>query len=156
MSYLPIECDCDLRDRQWNGFGRCLRCGLKYNYMETQSGLKKMVDDAIKSLDGIPDKVRLVYGRGDSAETDKTVAVIMFSKKNWGWGEITIVNNRDQMFIDDEYMGKDGVKQILNDLVDSAIFGSDREPAQHKLYNEKMKRVCGQHCQICYPHETKE
>lgn len=23
-------CDCDLRHRQWNGFGRCLACGRKY------------------------------------------------------------------------------------------------------------------------------
>lgn len=24
------RCDCELRDRQWNGFGRCLRCGAQY------------------------------------------------------------------------------------------------------------------------------
>lgn len=23
-------CDCELRDRLWNGYGRCLRCGRKY------------------------------------------------------------------------------------------------------------------------------
>lgn|SRR5574341_77672 len=23
-------CDCELRDRLWNGYGRCLRCGCKY------------------------------------------------------------------------------------------------------------------------------
>ena len=23
-------CECDLRDRQWNGYGRCLRCGAPY------------------------------------------------------------------------------------------------------------------------------
>ena len=26
----PIFCDCELRNRQWNGFGRCLTCGRKY------------------------------------------------------------------------------------------------------------------------------
>ena len=25
-----ILCDCELRDRQWNGFGRCLQCGRQY------------------------------------------------------------------------------------------------------------------------------
>ena len=25
-----ILCDCELRDRQWNGFGRCLACGRQY------------------------------------------------------------------------------------------------------------------------------
>lgn len=25
------RCDCDLRDRQWNGFGKCLHCGGKYD-----------------------------------------------------------------------------------------------------------------------------
>ena len=24
------KCECDLRDRQWNGFGRCLHCGSRY------------------------------------------------------------------------------------------------------------------------------
>lgn len=24
------ECDCELRDRQWNGYGRCLRCQRRY------------------------------------------------------------------------------------------------------------------------------
>ena len=23
-------CDCELRDRQWNGYGKCLRCGRAY------------------------------------------------------------------------------------------------------------------------------
>jgi hypothetical protein len=26
----PQKCECELRDRQWNGFGRCLRCGRQY------------------------------------------------------------------------------------------------------------------------------
>ena len=25
------RCDCDLRDRQWNGYGRCLHCGQRYD-----------------------------------------------------------------------------------------------------------------------------
>jgi hypothetical protein len=27
---VPSKCDCDLRNRQWNGYGKCLFCGGRY------------------------------------------------------------------------------------------------------------------------------
>ena len=26
----PPKCECELRDRKWNGYGRCLFCGCRY------------------------------------------------------------------------------------------------------------------------------
>lgn len=37
-----MKCDCELRDRLWNGYGRCLRCGCRHEDERVASKVSNM------------------------------------------------------------------------------------------------------------------
>ena len=107
-------------------------------------------------MESMPTVSRLVFGSTEGADPncenppERASAVIAFSKKGLGFGEITIVADvTGQTYIDTEHMDAATVKEILCALVDGAILDVDRDPVRHKQYNEVMKSRCGDRCKVC-------
>jgi len=82
-------------------------------------------------------------------EIPKRISVgFHFSEKNYGFGDISIVWEAGQIFIDSEYMPAAKVKEILGRVIDHAIFDWDKDPERHRRYSQVMRRTCGQHCKL--------
>ena len=108
-------------------------------------------DDLEVILDQVPDSVVLSYGRtdGDSESPDKVVAVVHFSERGFGFGEISIRQTPEGCFVDTECMGREQVKKYLCALVDGAVVDTDEDPEKHRLYNRVAGRRCGAGCRVC-------
>lgn len=113
-------------------------------------------------LDKVPDYVKIIHAsqelhptpdEPDFALPKRAVVVLAVGRSGWGFGEITIIAEDGQIFIDAEMSGRETVKEFLNTLVAEAILDSDIHPDEHKLYNRVHGRQCSERCQICYPKE---
>ncbi len=114
------------------------------------------LDETIQEIfDQFKDEVRLGYGsierKEGQEEPERVCSVIQWSLKGHGFGEFTIIQTPEGVFLDTESTNKKGVKKILGMLVDAAITDMDEEPWKHTRYNEVMKRECSESCRICYP-----
>lgn len=120
------------------------------------------MSDLHEVLKGLPTRVRLTYaackqglheGGTDPGgpEVEEVVLVLEFSESGFGFGEITIVQTQDGVFVDTECMSLERVKKYLGALVDSAVTDNDQDPVKHARYNEVMRRGCGPRCRVCFP-----
>ena len=119
--------------------------------------------DLEKVLATLPNAVNLSYGRTDggsdedpSVTPDRVVASFNFSEPGFGFGEVTIVQTAEGVFLDAERMSLGRVKRYLSALVDSAISDSDEDPDRHALYNRVMGRRCSDACQACARWDAKQ
>lgn len=116
--------------------------------MDTKDPIKEMFKE-------MPNRVSLGYGsikrKEGQEEPDEVCAVLQWSAKGVGWGELTIVQTPKGIFMDTECMGPIFVKEVLLMLTEGAVLDTTRDPEKHKLYNEIMQRDCGENCRICYP-----
>jgi hypothetical protein len=120
--------------------------------------------DFIEVLKGLPTHVSLCYadskagvpkdgGREWDTPPEMVVVGLQFSESGFGFGEITIKQTAQGVFLNTECMSSERVKKYLAALVDSAITDNDQDPEKHALYNEVMKRGCGPRCRVCFPEE---
>lgn len=72
-----------------------------------------------------------------------------FSEPGFGFGEISILQTEDKVFIDTECMGREKVMQYLKEFVDRAIVDTDQDPLAHAEYNEQRGRWCHDQCPAC-------
>lgn len=111
--------------------------------------------DLKKVLDSCPTNVALGYARSRPNETDElappeeVVVVLAFTEKGFGFGEVSIHQTQEGVFLDTECMSLDRVKRYFNSLLDKAILDTDEDPERHKLYNRVMGRHCGDGCPVC-------
>jgi hypothetical protein len=84
---------------------------------------------------------------------EKVVFVLQFSESGFGFGEVTIMQTAQGVFVNTECMSLDRVKKYLAALVDSAITDNEQDPEKHALYSEVMGRGCGPRCRVCFPEE---
>lgn len=109
----------------------------------------------------LPTKVSLGYASSepgepiDEAPPKKVVVVLQFSEKGFGFGEVTIQQTPEGVFLDTECMSLDRVKGYFNALLDAAITDRDDDPERHALYNRVTGRSCNSACPACVAHEAK-
>lgn len=111
-------------------------------------------------MDKMPTAVSLGYARSEpSAEPSEedpcpppkeVVVVLSFSEKGFGFGEVTVVQTAEGVFLDTECMSLERVKRYFAALLDQAITDGDEDPEKHRLYNRVMQRTCGDHCGVCH------
>lgn len=111
---------------------------------------------------GLPNRTELVGGHtrlypGGALDEDGmpkpeyVCTVLSFSRKGFGFGEVTILaDDKGQTYIDTESMKRETVKAILGQLVDGAITDWDQDPERHKRYNKIRRSYCGTQCTICH------
>lgn len=117
-------------------------------------------------LETIPTQVTLCYARfepGEEPETEgrtvmlgyempppkEVVVGLQFSEKGFGFGEVSLKQTPEGVFLDTEHMSIERVKRYFCELLDSAITDNDQDPKKHALYNRVMKRQCGPACPVC-------
>jgi hypothetical protein len=120
----------------------------------------KMTDKFQDILDSFPTKVYLAgahcnYGEapdGDEIDVpDKVVVCLNFSEVGYGFGGITILQNKNGIFINTECTNMERVKKYFMTLLDQAITDLDRDPERHARYCEAMDSSCGPACRVCFP-----
>lgn len=122
------------------------------------------MSDFHEVLKGLPTRVCLGYAAYKQGvpkegqhpwevEPDEVVVSIEFSESGFGFGEVTIKQTPQGIFVNTECMSLERVKKYLAALVDSAITDNDQDPEKHALYNEVMRRGCGPRCRVCFPDE---
>lgn len=109
----------------------------------------------------MPNTTTLTYAASSPTDPDdfnavaeKVTLVISFSEKGVGFGEFSLVQTKEGVFVDTEYMGLDRMKRAFAALLENAITEYDETPAKHLLYNRARGRRCGGHCRVCYPDMT--
>lgn len=97
----------------------------------------------------LPDACSLTFARTELSSTKtglrgkplsaRLLAMFRFSKKGFGFGEITLWSDPDtgRNYIDSECMSKETVKQILCSMVDGAVMHDDNR----EEYNEFTQKV---------------
>lgn len=125
----------------------------------------------VPSMAGIPANVRLTFAKfepGDpqsdtgasvqlainDPDPKRVVVVLGVSKPGWGFGEFTIIQTPEGVFIDSEMSKPETVKEALIALVDKAVFDHETDPAKHALYNQATGSRCGERCLMCFPVEA--
>jgi len=115
--------------------------------------LKSILTENVQEIvEEIPTTTQLTFARfeGTGEEDEigfeipkKVVAVFSFSKKNFGFGDITLVRDENgQMYVDSERISKETVLEIFKDLFDEAIFDWEEDPEKHRRYHEVMGGWC--------------
>jgi len=118
----------------------------------------------VEILKGLPTHVSLRYAdykpgvpkEGEyewDTPPEKVVFMLQFSESGFGFGEVTIKQTSQGVFVNTECMSLERVKKYLAALVDSAITDNEQDPEKHALYNEVMGRGCGPRCRVCFPAE---
>lgn len=109
-------------------------------------------------LDGMPTDVALSYARctpaasGDREDAPlEVVVVLQFSERGFGFGEITLKQTAEGVFIDTECMSPERVKRYFCELLGKAITDAETDPGRHALYNRVMNSCCGEACAVCFP-----
>lgn len=110
-------------------------------------------------FDKLPTNVQLIFARQVNSEIkdeggcpipERIAIGVGFSEKGFGFGEITIVADKDgQVYIDTECMSRDRIKRYLCRLVDEAITDTDKDPEKHARYCKVMNQRCGEGCSAC-------
>jgi len=78
----------------------------------------------------LEDEVKLTYADFDKIQKTGTV-VLNWTLNNFGFGQISIQRGVDwKIFIDDEFIGREKVKEILCIMVDQAKLRSDDHPTR--------------------------
>lgn len=96
-------------------------------------------------------------GHAESADaTDTRVVVLNFSEKGFGFGEVTIVQTPEGVFLDTERMGVARCIRYFEMLLSSAVTDGDMDPEKHALYNREMGRTCADGCAACAAAAPKE
>jgi hypothetical protein len=123
-------------------------------------GIADMRTSFRELLDGLPTRARLQHAyykegvpkagqyRGQ-VEPERLAVVLQHSESGVGWGEFTIVQTPQGVFVDTEHTSLDRVRKQLTTLLESAITDNELDPAKHALYNRVMGRVCGLWCRVC-------
>ena len=89
-------------------------------------------------------------GHAESADaTDTRVVVLNFSEKGFGFGEVTIVQTPEGVFLDTEHMSKEKCLEYFAMLLGKAVTDMDMDPEKHALYNRVMCRTCADGCAAC-------
>ena len=109
-------------------------------------------DDLERVLETIADDVELTHARSGG----KIVVVFGFSEPGFGFGEVTLVQTPEGLFMDGEHMSSERIKRYLCKLVDKAVRELDKDPARHALYNKNMGRSCSDSCEVCHPTKGEE
>jgi hypothetical protein len=81
--------------------------------------------------------------------------VFSFDDPYFGFGEIRLVQDKDQVFVDAEHMSLDRVTRYLCNFLESAITETDEDSVRHRKYNNVMLRSCCSDCEVCYPGNNK-
>jgi len=107
-------------------------------------------------MDGMPTSVSLSWGRADMPPDAgphdpplRVIAAVQFSEKGFGFGEVTLVQTSEGLFLDTEHMSLDRVKRYFNMLLDSAVLDTDMDPDRHALYNKVAGRRCNDRRRAC-------
>jgi hypothetical protein len=97
-------------------------------------------------VDGMPTEVSIGAAFKDG---DTIVIFLNFSEEGFGFGEVTINQTPEGVFLDTEHMGKEKCLRYFAMLLDKAITDTDMDPARHALYNREMGRTCADGCVAC-------
>jgi len=113
-----------------------------------------MARDVQEVFDGLPTRVSLRFARfkpgdGEEAPPAEVVVVFAFSERGFGFGEVTLKQTPEGVFLDTECMSAERCKKYLSALVDSAIADTEDDPDKHALYNRVMGRRCAENCAAC-------
>lgn len=92
----------------------------------------------------------------DDLPPKKIVIVLQFSEPGFGFGEVTLIQTPEGLFVNTEYMRLERVKGFFSKLLDSAITDWDEDPERHALYNRVMGSRCGAGCRLCHPEAAHE
>jgi len=99
-------------------------------------------------MDGLPTEVSLGHASFDK-ESLATVVVLEFSEKGFGFGEVTILQTPEGVFLDTENMGREKCLKYFSMLLDKAITDTNMAPARHALYSRATGRRCADGCPAC-------
>lgn len=104
-------------------------------------------------LNSLPMVVDLTYGdsakKGRPTQGHDVIACFSYSEPGYGFGEFSLRQTEEGLFLDTEISGPERVKKYLEWLVDNAILDTDQDPERHLLYNKVMGRSCGEECEVC-------
>jgi len=87
----------------------------------------------------------------DDPPPEEVALVLQFCEPGFGFGEVTLVQTAEGVFIDTERTNLKRVKKWFCALIDSAIPDWEQDPERHALYNRVMRSECGSACRVCYP-----
>ena len=87
---------------------------------------------------------------------EEVCVVIAFSEASFGWGEVTIIQNKDGIFLDTERLNRERIKKYLGFLLDPAITDWETDPERHELWKKAMGAECGAGCEVCFPSTFKK
>lgn len=124
------------------------------------------MNDKTRQLEAVfsslPEDVKLIWAHTKGVDpelmktADEIVVGIHFSDPGYGFGEITIMQTKEGVFIDTELMSIERVKGYVCALIDRAISDNEMHPAKHALYNRVMGRSCGHACKVCHPQKENQ
>lgn len=89
----------------------------------------------------------------DEPPPKEVVVILEVNEPGWGFGEFTLIQNEDGVFLDTEMTNMEKVKAAFCALLDSAIKDTDTDPERHRLYNKARVAYCGPACDVCNPKE---
>lgn len=118
-----------------------------------------MAKDLDEIMDSFPTEVALSYASSTFPEgaepfespPSDVVVCLQFSEKGFGFGEVSLKQTAEGVFLDTEHMSLKRVKRYFEMLLDSAITDTEKDPEKHALYNKATGTVCGEHCILCHP-----
>ena len=118
-----------------------------------------MGKDLDEIMDGFSTGVSLSYARSTFPEgadpledpPSEVVLCLQFSEKGFGFGEVTLKQTPEGVFLDTEHMSLKRVKRYFEMLLDSAITDTEQDPEKHALYNKVTGTRCGEQCILCHP-----
>ena len=108
--------------------------------------------DLDKVLGSLPTGTFITYANFlpmGSAVVPEVTVVLTFVEKGFGFGEVSLRQTGEGVFLDTEQMSLERVKSYFNALLDSAILDTDMTPDRHRLFNQVMGRQCGDSCPVC-------
>lgn len=119
-----------------------------FSAYEHQRSIDQQMTTLDKILDATPTSVSIDWVM---ARPDGRLSIgIAFSEQGFGFGEITLVQTPQGLFLNSECMRLETVKRFIDKLLEGAIADYDKDPERHKKYNEVMGRQCGEGCKICH------
>lgn len=115
----------------------------------------RLVYASFEAADEVPndDPVRLSV---DEPDPKKVVLVLGYSEPGWGFGQFTIIQTPEGVFLDTEMTNPEKVKAAFCALIDGAIVDHDPDPERHAKYNAATGTRCGPRCRTCYPEDAAE